>query len=92
MALEPPNPPLLMADPLDFPRDNGPFKTRTLQDETPQRVWDEGLGSFDVFSLIVNKMIGTGIYTSPAVVYRMTGSKAITLALFGVGFLYCLMR
>lgn len=71
---------------------NGPFKARARQDETNQTPHEEGLGSFDVFSLIVNKMIGTGIYTSPAVVYRMTGSKSITLALFGVGFLYCLMR
>ncbi|CAG7560622.1 unnamed protein product [Fusarium equiseti] len=70
---------------------NGPFKARAPQDETNQTPHEEGLGSFDVFSLIVNKMIGTGIYTSPAVVYRMTGSKSITLALFGVGFLYCLM-
>ncbi|SCB65317.1 unnamed protein product [Fusarium graminearum] len=36
-------------------------------------------------------MIGTGIYTSPAIVYQLTGSKSITLGLFVVGFLYCLM-
>ena len=72
--------------------DNGPFNAPASEHETELERWNEGLGSFDVFSLIVNKMIGTGIYTSPAVVYRMTGSKSITLALFGVGFLYCLMR
>lgn len=70
---------------------NGPFKPRAPDNETTQEPHEEGLGSFDVFSLIVNKMIGTGIYTSPVVVYRMTGSKSITLALFGVGFVYCLM-
>ena len=63
--------------------DNGPCRARD-PDEEPEIL--------DVFSLIVNKMIGTSIYTSPAVVYRMTGSKSITLALFGVGFIYCLTR
>ncbi|KAM0229200.1 hypothetical protein ACHAP5_011740 [Fusarium lateritium] len=62
----------------------GPFKARAPDGETDLPPHEEGLGSFDVFSLIVNKMIGTGIYTSPAVVYQMTGSKSITLALFGV--------
>ncbi|KAI6763249.1 hypothetical protein HG531_013146 [Fusarium graminearum] len=70
---------------------NSPFKPRSPDAEAKATHWKEGLRSFDVFSLIVNKMIGTGIYTSPAVVYRMTGSKSITLALFGVGFLYCLL-
>ncbi|KAJ4003167.1 hypothetical protein NW766_012485 [Fusarium irregulare] len=64
--------------------DNGPFNAPAPEHEPEQIRWPEGLGSFDVFSLIVNKMIGTGIYTSPAVVYRMTGSKSITLALFGL--------
>ena len=72
--------------------DNGPFNAPAPEHEPEQTHWREGLGSLDVFSLIVNKMVGTGIYTSPAVVYRMTGSKSITLVLFGVGFLYCLMR
>ncbi|KAH7006598.1 amino acid permease-domain-containing protein [Fusarium venenatum] len=81
-----------MASETDIPAPiNGPFKARAPDYETNQEPHEEGLGSFDVFSLIVNKMIGTGIYTSPAVVYRMTGSKSITLALFGVGFVYCLM-
>nr|CEG05097.1 unnamed protein product [Fusarium clavum] len=70
---------------------NSPFKPQASEDEPFETPWNERLGSFDVFSLIVNKMIGTGIYTSPAVVYQLTGSKSITLALFGVGFLYCLI-
>ncbi|RMJ13029.1 hypothetical protein BHE90_001578 [Fusarium euwallaceae] len=33
-------------------------------------------------------MIGTGIYTTPATVFLMTGQKALTLGLFAVGFMY----
>ncbi|KAK0741981.1 amino acid permease-domain-containing protein [Apiosordaria backusii] len=49
------------------------------------------LGVFDVFSLIANKMIGTGIYTAPASVFLLTGSKQLTLGLFGVGFFHSLI-
>jgi hypothetical protein len=50
------------------------------------------LGSFDVFALIVNKMIGTGIYTAPSTVLLYTGSKQLSLGLWGVGFFYTIMR
>ncbi|RSL49591.1 hypothetical protein CEP54_012362 [Fusarium duplospermum] len=46
------------------------------------------LRTFDVFALIVNKMVGTGIYTAPASVFLMTGSKSLTLGLFVIGFVY----
>lgn len=80
------------SDDIELPRHDGPFEPRALQDEEQIDPWEEGLGTFDVFALIVNKMIGTGIYTAPTTVYLMTGSKSLTLGLFGVGFLYCLMR
>ncbi|KAM0552476.1 hypothetical protein ACHAPJ_008037 [Fusarium lateritium] len=67
------------------------FKQRAPEDDESHEVWDQGLGAFDVFSLIVNKMIGTGIYTAPTTVYLITGKKSLTLGLFGIGFLYCLM-
>ncbi|PNP84161.1 hypothetical protein FNYG_02849 [Fusarium nygamai] len=73
------------------PYDAGPFVAREPRDEEPFDAWEEGLGFFDVFSLIVNKMIGTGIYTSPTAVFLLTGNKSLTLGLFAVGFLYCLM-
>ncbi|WZH47078.1 High-affinity methionine permease [Fusarium acuminatum] len=79
------------SDDIELPRHDGPFEPRALQDEEQIDPWEEGLGTFDVFALIVNKMIGTGIYTAPTTVYLMTGSKSLTLGLFGVGFLYCLM-
>jgi hypothetical protein len=74
------------------PYDAGPFVARAPRDDEPFDAWEQGLGFFDVFSLIVNKMIGTGIYTSPTAVFLLTGNKSLTLGLFAVGFLYCLMR
>jgi heme/copper-type cytochrome/quinol oxidase subunit 1 len=50
------------------------------------------LGSFDVFSLIVNKMIGTGIYTAPTTVLLLTGDKQLSLGLWAVGFVFTIMR
>lgn len=93
MSEEDPNPslPRVRQDTLQ-PYDGGPFVPRDPQDDEPFDAWDEGLGVFDVFSLIVNKMIGTGIYTSPTAVFLLTGNKSLTLGLFVVGFLYCLMR
>lgn len=71
--------------------DAGPFVPRAPRDDETFDASEQGLGFFDVFSLIVNKMIGTGIYTSPTAVFFLTGNKSLTLGLFAVG-LYCLMR
>ncbi|KAF5635794.1 high-affinity methionine permease [Fusarium sp. NRRL 52700] len=71
--------------------DAGPFTTKDPRDEEPFEAYGQGLGFFDVFSLIVNKMIGTGIYTSPTAVFLLTGNKSLTLGLFTIGFFYCLM-
>lgn len=50
------------------------------------------LDTFDIFSLIVNKMIGTGVYTAPASVYLMTEHKSLALGLWGIGFFYTILR
>jgi hypothetical protein len=50
------------------------------------------LNVLDVFSLIVNKMVGTGIFTAPASVFLMTGNRITTLCLFFAGFLYTIVR
>jgi hypothetical protein len=50
------------------------------------------LNTFDVFSLIVNKMVGTGIFTAPAQVLLATQSKQLALALWALGFIYTIMR
>jgi hypothetical protein len=35
------------------------------------------LGTFDVFSSILNKMIGTGIFTAPHAVLMLVGVKSV---------------
>lgn len=47
---------------------------------------------WDVSSLIINKMIGTGIYTSPPAVLVLTGNKREALGLWVTGFAYTLVR
>lgn len=47
---------------------------------------------WDVSSLIINKMIGTGIYTAPPAVLILTGNKREALGLWITGFVYTLVR
>ena len=47
---------------------------------------------WDVSSLIINKMIGTGIYTAPPAVLILTGNKREALGLWITGFIYTLIR
>ncbi|OAL34191.1 hypothetical protein AYO20_06446 [Fonsecaea nubica] len=49
------------------------------------------LGTYDVFSLIVNKMIGTGIYTNVSTVLVLTGDKGLTMTLWAIGSIYTLI-
>ncbi|KAF3284100.1 hypothetical protein TWF970_011321 [Orbilia oligospora] len=49
------------------------------------------LGTIEVASLIINKMIGSGIVTGPAQVLLYTGRKDYALLLWGLGFLYTLV-
>jgi hypothetical protein len=50
------------------------------------------LTATDIFSLIVNKMIGTGIYNNPSSVLILTGSKRLAMALWVLGLLYTVFR
>ncbi len=50
------------------------------------------LDAIDVFSLVVNRMIGSGIYTFPALTYRESGNKRLALGLWGLGFVYTIVR
>lgn len=76
------------------PQNIGPFKPRQSPDDADSTSnWIKGaLETFDVFALIVNKMIGTGIYSAPATVFLLTGNKNLTLGLFSIGFVYTLAR
>ena len=50
------------------------------------------LNKWDVAALILNKMVGAGIYTAPPTVLLLTGSKAEALVLWILGFLYTMIR
>jgi len=48
------------------------------------------LGYFDVSCLVINRMIGTGIFMSPKRVMEGTGSVGASLLLWFAGIIYCL--
>jgi hypothetical protein len=56
--------------------------------QRPTRTLDE----YDVASLIVNKMIGTGIFTAPPAVLLLTGSKREAIGLWVLGAFYTVIR
>jgi len=56
-------------------------------DDTPRP-----LNAQDVCAFIVNKMIGTGIFTAPPGVLLLTKSKGEALGLWVLGFIYTLIR
>jgi hypothetical protein len=47
---------------------------------------------WDVSALIINKMIGTGIFTGPPTVLMYTGRKDTALYMWAAGFVYTLVR
>ncbi|KXT01159.1 hypothetical protein AC578_601 [Pseudocercospora eumusae] len=49
------------------------------------------LSAFDVAALIANKMIGTGIFTTPATVLRNTLDKNVAIGLWTLGFFYTVL-
>lgn len=64
----------------------------TVEDHSDERDVAVDLRKTEVIALIVNKMIGTGIFTAPAITYTLTGSKWLTLLIWGIGILYTLYR
>jgi hypothetical protein len=54
----------------------------------PRRV----LTSWDVGSLVFNKMVGTGIFTAPPAVLALLGSGGAAFGLWIGGFLYTIVR
>jgi len=46
----------------------------------------------DVAALIINKMVGTGIFTGPLTVLQATQSKSAAVTLWVLGFLYTVIR
>lgn len=74
-------------------QDSGLYEDSARMAEQPSQGWAvPELTWFDVFSLIVNNLIGTGIFTAPASVYLLTGQKSLALGLWGIGFFYSVVR
>ncbi|KAK3369226.1 amino acid permease-domain-containing protein [Lasiosphaeria ovina] len=70
----------------------GPYRPQEDPTEIERDPLETGaLETFDVFALIVNKMIGTGIYSAPATIFMLTGRKWLTLVLFFIGFIHSLL-
>lgn len=46
------------------------------------------LGFIQVSALMINQMVGSGIFTTPATVLLLTGSKPVSLVLWAVGGVY----
>jgi hypothetical protein len=50
------------------------------------------LDIFDVAALIINKQIGTGIFTTPGLVLSLTGSKTTSIIMWFCGGIWALLR
>jgi amino acid transporter len=58
---------------------------------TEDRRLGRTLGTLDVSALILNKMVGTGIFTLPGLVLSLTRSKRTSLGLWVVGGVYSML-
>jgi amino acid transporter len=58
---------------------------------TEDRHLGRTLGTLDVSALILNKMVGTGIFTVPGIVLTLTGSKRISLGFWVLGGVYSML-
>lgn len=50
------------------------------------------LGMLDVAALIINKQIGTGIFTTPGLVLSLTGSKTVSIVMWFCGGIWAFLR
>ncbi|KAF2184946.1 hypothetical protein K469DRAFT_167604 [Zopfia rhizophila CBS 207.26] len=70
----------------DAPRPTPLQATRAIKIEVHRKLtW------WDVASLIINKMIGTGIFTGPPMILLYTGKKSSALWIWAGGFVYILI-
>ena len=68
--------------------ENAPYQ----RDRERTQISRKDLGIWNVASLIINKQIGTGIFTTPGLVLGLTGSKTIALVLWIVGGAWAALR
>lgn len=66
-----------------------PVAPREVVDRVPT---SRKLHWWDVAALVINKMVGTGIFTGPAVVVQATRNKSVAITLWALGFTYTLAR
>jgi amino acid transporter len=50
------------------------------------------MGLIQVVSLMVNQMIGSGVFSTPGVVLLLTGTKYTSLVLWALGGVYTFLR
>jgi hypothetical protein len=50
------------------------------------------LSTFDISCLIINKMVGTGVFTAPQAVFLLVGAKTVAFILWILGFIFTLIR
>jgi amino acid transporter len=70
--------------------DDGAF-SRPPTDFTEDRHLGRTLGTLDVSALILNKMVGTGIFTVPGLVLELTGSKGVSVGFWVLGGVYSIL-
>jgi hypothetical protein len=68
--------------------ENTPYNRTSEQTKISRK----DLGVWNVASLIINKQIGTGIFTTPGLVLSLTGSKTVSLALWIMGGFWAALR
>lgn len=57
-----------------------------------QRGIQRDLDYWDVASFNINKIVGTGIFTTPGTILLLTGSNGATLGLWVVGWAHTMLR
>ncbi|KAL4801856.1 amino acid permease-domain-containing protein [Aspergillus unguis] len=78
-----------MSDHVDGPAPPAHRASSDAGNEKPSRFEEQNpLTTLDVACLIINKMIGGGIFVSPRIVAHLTGNKLIALALWVFGGIY----
>jgi hypothetical protein len=70
-----------------------PAHRASMETERPPRFDEQqALSTLDVACLIINKMIGGGIFVSPRIVAHLTGNKLVALSLWIFGGVYSFCR
>jgi hypothetical protein len=73
----------------EYGADEASFDSNWTESTTVPR---RNLGFVQCSALMINQMIGTGIFTLPGVVLVLTKSKPIAIVLWAVGGIYSMLR